>query len=60
MRRLGCLNDRINAPVAGFFSALTLAIDASHRRELITTLMMSRAIDVSLKKAETNGIIPKL
>ena len=60
MRRLGCLNDRINAPIAGFISALTLAMDAGHRRELITTLMMSRAIESTLSKGESSGVIPKL
>ena len=60
MRRLGCLDDRINAPIAGFFSALSIAFDAQHRRELILTLMMSRAIDSSIKKLETSEIVPKL
>jgi hypothetical protein len=32
MRRLGSLDDRKNAPVAGFISALSLMIDAKSRR----------------------------
>ena len=32
MRRLGSLDDRKNAPVAGFISALSLMIDAKNRR----------------------------
>ena len=60
LRRLGSLNDRINAPVAGFFSALALVIDSSSRRELITVLTMSRAIESSLRCAETKGVIPVL
>ena len=32
MRRLGSLDDRKNAPVAGFISALSLAIDVKIRR----------------------------
>ena len=32
MRRLGSLDDRKNAPVAGFISALSLMIDVKNRR----------------------------
>ena len=32
MRRLGSLDDRKNAPIAGFISALSLAIDVKNRR----------------------------
>jgi len=60
MRRLGCLNDRVNAPVAGFVSALTLAIDNTNRRQLITVLTMSRAFESSMKLGESSGAIPKL
>lgn len=58
LRRLGSLDDRTNAPVAGFISALSLAIDSSKRRELITVLTMSRALESSIKIAETQGIVP--
>ena len=58
MRRLGSLDDKTNAPVAGFVSALSLAIDSSKRRELITVLTMSRALESSIKIAETQGIVP--
>ena len=60
MRRLGCLEDKVNAPVAGFISALTLAIDTSNRRALLTVLTMSRAIDCSIVMSEKKGWIPTL
>ena len=59
MRRLGCLNDKVNAPIAGFMSALTMAVDAGSRRELISVLMMSRAIETCFNIGESNGTIPK-
>ena len=60
MRRLGCLEDKINAPVAGFMSALTLAIDTSNRRALLTVLTMSRAIECGILMGESKGVIPTL
>ena len=45
LRRLGSLDDRKNAPVAGFISALSLMIDAKSRRQLLAVLIMSRAVD---------------
>ena len=60
MRRLGCLEDKLNAPVAGFVSALTLAIDTSNRRALITVLTMSRAIESTILMGERKGFIPTL
>lgn len=44
MRRTGS-KDKVNAPVAGFVSALSLAIDSKHRRRLITMLTISRIFD---------------
>ena len=58
LRRLGSLDDGVNAPVAGFLSALTLAIDASSRRQLLTVLCMSRAADTSLRMGEAAGVMP--
>lgn len=58
MRRLGCLNDKVNAPVAGFFSAMSLAIDTGSRRQLLTILTMSRAIETSFNIGESSGTIP--
>lgn len=60
MRRLGSKSDKVNAPVAGFVSALSLAIDSGSRRELMTVLMMSRAVDATFNIAEADGVIPKL
>ena len=58
MRRLGSLNDKVNAPVAGFLSALSLAIDGGKRRELICVLTCSRAIDSTVRISESSGIVP--
>lgn len=59
MRRFGT-KDSVNAPLAGFVSALSLSIDSSSRRELITVLTMSRALESSIKMGETGGYIPTL
>lgn len=58
MRRAGSLNDKLNAPVAGFLSGLSLAIDGGNRRELISVLTLSRALDVSFRIADTSGVMP--
>ena len=59
LRRIGQLDDRINAPVAGFFSGLTLAIDGGKRRELLSVLTLSRAIDSTVSLSESTGLVPK-
>ena len=59
LRRLGSLNDHINAPVAGFISALSIGIDGGKRRELLTVLTMSRAIDATVRISESSGVVPK-
>lgn len=43
MRRL-CQNERINAAVAGAFSALSLLVDAKDRRIFIALVLFSRSI----------------
>ena len=58
LRRLG-MKDGLNAPIAGFVSGLSIAIDSSSRRELITVLTMSRAIETSFTIGENTGTIPK-
>ena len=60
LRRLGSHNDGVNAPVAGFISALYLAIDNGSRRQLITILTMSRAIEAGLSMGESVGAIPRV
>ena len=55
MRRLGSLDDRKNAPVAGFVSALSLMIDVKHRRQLLTVLTLSRALDAILTAGENKA-----
>ena len=44
LRRI-CKNDRINAPIAGFISALSIAFDAKKRRTLFAVLTMSRMFE---------------
>ena len=60
LRRLGSLDDRVNAPIAGFISALSLCIDNADRRQLITILTMSRGINITLTIGENSGAIPRL
>mmetsp|Transcript_31491 Transcript_31491/g.39151 ORF Transcript_31491/g.39151 Transcript_31491/m.39151 type:complete len:133 (-) Transcript_31491:250-648(-) len=60
MRRNVTTNDKVNAPVAGFVSALAMMMDVGHRRELITVLTMSRAIENALKIAEEKQLMPTL
>ena len=57
LRRFG-MKDGVNAPIAGFVSGLSIAIDNSNRRELITVLTMSRAIETSFNIGENTGTIP--
>lgn len=59
MRNLGWHDDRVNAPVAGFLSALCIAFDQKSRRNLFIILTMSKAIDATITKLETEtGKIP--
>lgn len=59
MRRLGCTDDRINAPIAGFISAFSLAIETKQRKQLFMILMMSRCVDSTINLVEEAGTIPK-
>ena len=59
LRRLCTLNDKINAPIAGFIAALSLAIDSASRRQLIAILMFSRAIDTSMSLGDAKGVLPQ-
>ena len=56
MRRLGFQNDRINAPIAGFISALSIAFDSKQRRMLFSVLILSRCLETCCNKAETAGL----
>ena len=58
-RRIGCNDDRINAPIAGFLSAFSLAIEAKSRKQLFMILMMSRCVDSAINLLEEKEIIPK-
>jgi hypothetical protein len=59
LRRLGCHNDRINAPIAGFISAFSLAIEGKARKQLFLILMLARGVDSSINLLEDSGIIPR-
>ena len=56
MRKMGYLNDRINAPIAGFLSALSLGLEAKGRKNLIMILVLTRAVDSSINLVESTGI----
>ena len=44
-RRLGCLDDRINAPIAGFISALSVKVEPKGRKSILLVMVLSRAVD---------------
>lgn len=60
-RRIGCHNDRINAPIAGFFSALSLRIEAKSRKQIMLILVLSRGVDSMINLVEDSGmkVIPQ-
>ena len=53
MRACVSHDDRLNAPVAGFLSALSISLDAKSRRMIFSILVLSRALDTTLRKVET-------
>jgi hypothetical protein len=55
MRRFLTENDKINAPVAGFLSALSLIVDVTSRRQLITVLIMSRFLDTAINFGDSKN-----
>ena len=55
LRRMGSLDDRKNAPVAGFISGLSLIIDTKSRRQLIAVLVMSRAVDSLFNQLDSHS-----
>ena len=59
MRRLGCHNDSINAPIAGFVSAFSLAVDVKPRKQLMMILVLSRAVDTLINFGESRGVVPQ-
>jgi hypothetical protein len=60
LRRLGYHDDRINAPIAGFCSALSLGIEAKGRKNIMMILMLSRCVDSGINLIEGSGakIVP--
>jgi hypothetical protein len=52
LRRFGSLDDRINAPIAGFVSALSLAIEGKARKQLFLILMLARGVDSTINLLE--------
>ena len=59
LRRLGCHNDSINAPIAGFISAFSLVVDVKPRKQLMMILIMSRAFDSVVNLGEDRGVLPQ-
>lgn len=56
LRRMGYQDDRINAPIAGFLSALSLSIEAKGRRPLLLVLVLSRGVDSAINILEAEGL----
>lgn len=56
MRRAGCHKDRLNAPIAGFISALSISFDSHKRRELFAVLTLSRCIETTCNFGEAQGV----
>ena len=56
MRKMGYLDDRVNAPIAGFLSALSLGLEAKGRKNLIMILVLTRAVDSSVNLVESAGV----
>lgn len=56
LRRMGYHNDRINAPIAGFLSALSLGIETKGRKQLMMILVLSRGVDSAINIIESNGL----
>lgn len=54
LRKAGYMDDRINAPIAGFLSALSLGLEAKSRKTLIMFLVMTRAVDSALNLVESS------
>ena len=58
--RRHCKNDRINAPIAGFFSGLATVIEQKRRRQFLTILLMARACDTSMRAGQSRGVVNSL
>lgn len=56
LRRLGSKSDKVNAPIAGFLSAWSLAIEARGRKQILLVLVLCRAVDSLLNIGEEKGI----
>ena len=57
MRKYVTLDDRVNAPIAGFISALSVAFETNSRKSLFTILVVSRCIDSVLNYLESEGYL---
>ena len=56
-------DDRINAPIAGFFAGLFILLDTKKRREFLMVLMLARMSDTACKLIvdhKISPVIPKL
>jgi len=59
MRRV-MKDDRLNAPVAGFFAGLFVMLDVKKRRELLTVLILARMSDTICKMAVDHNVSPSI
>ena len=52
LRRFLSQDDRINAPIAGFFSAFSVGLEGKGRKELLLVLVLSRSVDSAINLLE--------
>ena len=57
MRKYVGSDDKINAPVAGFISGLSVGFESKSRKALFTILVVSRCIDSILNFLQEEGYI---
>lgn len=58
LRQCVTQDDRINAPIAGFLSAFSVALETNSRKALFKILVLSRCIDSLINIAEEKGYVP--
>ena len=59
MRRFQ-INDKINAPVAGFVAGLMSYVDAKKRRQMLTCILLSRFFDTSILIVRDKNLAPEV
>ena len=49
-------DDRLAAPIAGFFAGLISSMEAKNRRQLLTVLLIGRMVDTTLNVSQDRGL----